>query len=104
MMPLARALWVRKLAYERLLDARRTHRGTARRSVNREEGLPNRSSLLVARPFLAHGSSPSERMAARETADRVAQAVAELSEADRDLLLMRHGEELPYEEIACLLE
>src|SRR5262245_41527935 len=102
--PMPFHLWARKTAYEQLLNLRRAHRTGARRSVDREVGLPDRSSLLLARPFLAAGPSPSQRLAAREFADRVAQAVAELAEADREILLMRHGEELPYEEIACLLE
>jgi RNA polymerase sigma factor (sigma-70 family) len=40
----------------------------------------------------------------RERIERVAQAVAQLSEADREVLLMRHAEDMPYEEIACLLD
>jgi RNA polymerase sigma factor (sigma-70 family) len=40
----------------------------------------------------------------RERAERVAQAVAQLAETDREVLLMRHAEELPYDEIACLLD
>ena len=39
-----------------------------------------------------------------ELAERVARAVDRLAEADREILLMRHGESLPFEEIACLLE
>jgi RNA polymerase sigma-70 factor (ECF subfamily) len=66
--------------------------------------LPDRSSLLLARPLLSGGPSPSQQVAALEFADRVARAVAKLAEADREVLLMRHAEELPYEEIACLLE
>ena len=102
--PMPFHLWVRKLAYERLLNARRAHRGTARRTVDREVAWPDLSSLLLAKPLLARGSSPSDRLAAREFAERVARAVAGLPEGDREILLMRHAEELPYEEIACLLE
>jgi RNA polymerase sigma-70 factor (ECF subfamily) len=102
--PMPFHLWARKTAYERLLNLRRHHRKRARRSVDRDVGLPDRSSLLLARPFLAGGPSPSQRLAAREFADRVARAVAELAEADREILLMRHAEELPYEELAYLLE
>jgi RNA polymerase sigma-70 factor (ECF subfamily) len=97
-------LWARKLAYERLLTARRDHRDAARRSVDREAGWPERSSLLLARPLIAGGPSPSQQAAAREFARLVRRAVAELTEADREILLMRHAEELPYEEIACLLD
>jgi RNA polymerase sigma-70 factor (ECF subfamily) len=102
--PMPFHLWVRKTAYERLLKARRDHRQRARRSVDREEALPERSSLLLAKPLLAGGPSPSQHLAAREFADRVGRAVAELAEADREVLLMRHMEGLSYADIACLLD
>jgi RNA polymerase sigma-70 factor (ECF subfamily) len=100
--PMPFHLWVRKTAYERLLDLRRHHR-RARRSVEREAALPDRSSLLLARPLLAGGPSPSQQLEVRELAERVARAVDRLSESDREILLMRHGESLSFEEIACLL-
>ncbi len=102
--PMPFHVWVRKKAYERLVNVRRDHIQAARRSVKREVAWPDRSSLLLARPLLAHTSSPSAQLQAREFADRVAQAVAELPEPDREILLMRHGEELSYEEIGCLLD
>jgi RNA polymerase sigma-70 factor (ECF subfamily) len=101
--PMPFHLWVRKTAHERLLKVQRDHR-RARRSVGREVALPDRSSLLLAKPLLAPGSSPSRHLAAQEFADRVGKAVAQLAEADREILLMRHAEELPYAEIACLLD
>jgi RNA polymerase sigma-70 factor, ECF subfamily len=102
--PMPFHVWIRKTAYERLRNVQRDHRRRARRSVFREAPWPERSSLLVARPFLRSASSPSRQLQARELAERVAQAVTELSETDREVLLMRHAEELPYDEIACLLD
>jgi RNA polymerase sigma-70 factor (ECF subfamily) len=102
--PMPFHLWVRKTAYERFLDVRKHHQIRARRSVDREEAWPNRSSLLLARPLLARGPSPSQQLAARERADRVGRAVARLADADREILLLRHAEDLPFEEIACLLD
>lgn len=102
--PMPFHLWVRKLAYQRLLNARRDHLRRAKRSVGRECPLPDRSSLLLTRPLVHGGPSPSQQAEAREFADRVGRAVADLGEADREVLLMRHAEELPYEEIAYLLE
>jgi RNA polymerase sigma-70 factor (ECF subfamily) len=102
--PMPFHIWVRKTAYERLLNIQRDHRRRSRRSVFREAPWPERSSLLVARPFLGSTSSPSRQIQARELAERVAQAVTELTEADREILLMRHAEELPYDEIGCLLD
>jgi RNA polymerase sigma-70 factor (ECF subfamily) len=101
--PMPFRLWLRKTAYERLLELHKHHR-RARRAVAREQALPSRSSLLLARPLLAGGPSPSQQLQAREFARRVGQAVDELPEADREILLLRQAEQLPFDEIACLLE
>jgi RNA polymerase sigma-70 factor (ECF subfamily) len=102
--PMPFRLWVRRTAHQRLLNLRRDHRLRARRSVDREVALPDSSSLLLARPLLGAPPSPSEEAQAREFTARVARAVAELAEDDREVLLMRHAEGLPHEEIACLLD
>src|SRR5262245_2281005 len=99
--PMPFRLWVRRTAYERLLNLQRDHR-RARRAAGREVALPDRSSLLLARPLL-QGPSPSEQAQARARAERGAGAVAALPEAGRGVLLMRHAEGLPYGEIAFLL-
>ncbi len=102
--PMPFRLWLRKKAFERLLNLRRDHLTRIRRSVAREEALPDRSSLLLARPLLARGPSPSQQVQDRELADRVSRAVARLADNDREILLLRHAEDLPFEEIACLLD
>jgi RNA polymerase sigma-70 factor (ECF subfamily) len=101
--PMPFRLWARKTAHERLLDLHRHHIHRARRSVRREAALPERSSLLLVRPLLRNGSTPSQRLQARELAERVSAIVGQLSEADREVLLLRHAEGMPFEEIACLL-
>jgi RNA polymerase sigma-70 factor (ECF subfamily) len=102
--PMPFHLWVRKTAYERLLKLRRRHRHQQQRTLEREVPWPERSSLLAAGSLLAGGGSPSERLQAQELAQRIGAAVATLAERDREILLMRQVERLPYEEIACLLE
>jgi RNA polymerase sigma-70 factor (ECF subfamily) len=100
--PMPFHLWARKTAYNRLLNARRDHRA-ARRDVRREAVAPDHSSLALAQSILDPDPSPSEAVSAREQAERVAAAVARLDDADREVLLMRQVEQLPYEEVACLL-
>jgi RNA polymerase sigma-70 factor (ECF subfamily) len=101
--PMAFRVWLRKTAYERLLKLRRYHVETAGRSVGRELGLADRSSLLLARPFLDRGPSPSQQLARGDLVRRVRQALAGLSETDREVLLMRNVDELPYREIGGIL-
>ncbi len=101
--PMPFRLWLRKTAYDRITKARRFHQA-ARRAVAREAALPDRSSLALARQFLAPGPSPSRQFAQRELARRVRQALDGLSALDREILLMRNIEESSYEEIGCLLD
>ncbi len=101
--PMPFGLWLRKTAYERLLMLRRQHGQTRRRDVGREEPLPERSSLGLARR-LARSSTPSDRAIRAERAERVRQLLARLSAEDREILLMRNYEDMPYGDIAALLE
>jgi RNA polymerase sigma-70 factor (ECF subfamily) len=101
--PMPFGVWLRKTAYERLLKLRRHHVEAARRSVERELGLADQSSLLLARPFV-DVASPSWQMARSDLVGRVRAALAELAEPDREVLLMRNVEGLPYREIACMLD
>jgi RNA polymerase sigma-70 factor (ECF subfamily) len=98
--PMSFRLWLRKTACERLLMLQRFHRQAARRSVDRETAVPNRSALQLVRQFLARGSTPSEHLHEAETARRVCEVLAELSETDREILLMRNLEALSNQEAA----
>lgn len=102
--PMPFHLWLRKTAYERMLMLRRRHVAAAVRSVNRELPLPDASSVALAENFIASAASPSEALNAQELAARVRQAVAMLSESDREIIIMRTYEGLSYDEIACILE
>ncbi len=102
--PMPFRVWLRRTAYERLLKLRRHHVDAGRRSVGRELGLPDRSSLLLARPFLDEASSPSHQLDRDELVRRVREVLAGLAETDREVLLMRHAEELPYREIGGILD
>jgi RNA polymerase sigma-70 factor (ECF subfamily) len=101
--PMGLRTWLFKTAYERLLKVRR-HHARARRAVGREVPWPDRSSLLLVQPLLSRNSAPSRRLEKQELARRVRQALGSLSEVDREILLMRNLEELPYEEIGTLLD
>jgi RNA polymerase sigma-70 factor (ECF subfamily) len=101
--PMPFHLWARKTTYERLLDLHRRHLHRTLRAVHREHPLPDRSSLLLARPLMARGPSPSQEAEAREFADRVSRILVELPDADREVLLLRHADGLPFAEIGALL-
>jgi RNA polymerase sigma-70 factor (ECF subfamily) len=97
-------LWLRQIAVDRALKARRRHLGTARRDLGREVPLPERSSLILARRLTTGDPTPSQQLGQEELARRLRQAVTQLPEADREMILMRHFEGLSNQEVACLLD
>jgi RNA polymerase sigma-70 factor (ECF subfamily) len=101
--PMPFRLWLRQIAQDRLLNLRRRHVATARRAVGREQPLPERSSLVLAAQLLACGSTPSQQLGRRELARRLRQALAELAEGDREILLLRNFEGLSNQEVGHLL-
>lgn len=101
--PMPFRLWLEKTAYERLDKARRRHVRAARRSVQRETPLADRSSRILAEQILSE-SGPSQRLSRDEVIRLVGEAIAELGQLDREVLLMRSFEGLSHEEIACILQ
>jgi RNA polymerase sigma-70 factor (ECF subfamily) len=101
--PMAFRLWLRQIACDQSLKARRHHIGTARRSLAREAILPEQSSLVFAARLMARTASPSRSLERRDLQRRLHAAIAKLSEADYELILMRHFEGLSNQEAAVVL-
>jgi RNA polymerase sigma-70 factor (ECF subfamily) len=96
-------LWLRQIAHDRMIDAHRRHRTAARRSVDREQSLsaphdassPDLVALIRDREL-----TPAAAATARELNERFEAAVALLDEPDREVILMRHFEQLSNQEVA----
>jgi RNA polymerase sigma-70 factor (ECF subfamily) len=97
--PMPFRLWLHKTVAEGLARLRRDHVEAARRSVEREVGPADEAALMR----LTGGSTPSRRVSRDELARRVRQALARLSEADQEVLLMRTFDGLSFDEVGCLL-
>lgn len=99
--------WLRQFALQRLLQLRRYHIQAQRRSVDREvpwdTPLRDRSADVLADRLLSSGTSPSRRLIREELRRRVQAAMKRLSERDREILVMRHLEEMSAAEIAAIL-
>ncbi len=96
-------LWLRQIAYDRLLMLRRRHLGAQRRSIERESPLIDQSSVQLAQQLVADGSSPSEHFVRGELVRRVRQALERLGEMDREVVIMRSIEGLSNQEVALVL-
>jgi RNA polymerase sigma-70 factor, ECF subfamily len=95
--------WLRQIAYDRTRKANRDHQTRQRRTVEREVPLPEKSSPQLAQQLLDGGSTPSRQLNRKELAQQLRLALARLPEIDREILIMRHFEELSNQEVAGLL-
>jgi RNA polymerase sigma-70 factor (ECF subfamily) len=97
--------WLRRIAWERLLQMHRRHIGARRRTVLREDYLPlsEDSEMLLAKR-LTVSSTPSDQLVRSEMRQRVREAIAQLPEGDHELIVLKHLEELSFQEVATVLE
>jgi RNA polymerase sigma-70 factor (ECF subfamily) len=101
-------LWLRQIAKDRIIDAHRRHRGSARRSVDREQVIVNPmpgdvSSVQLASLLSDQQLTPAAQVLQKEMAERVEQAILKLEENDAEIILMRNYEHLTNQEVSQAL-
>jgi RNA polymerase sigma-70 factor, ECF subfamily len=96
-------LWLRFLVGQRLLIVHRRHLGAAMRDAGREHGWPDSTADGLAEHLMAAGPSPSEDAARREAEAYLRDALDTMDAMDREVLTLRHFEQLANAEVAQLL-
>jgi RNA polymerase sigma-70 factor (ECF subfamily) len=102
-------LWLRHMARDHIIDAHRRHRLAQRRSLDREQPmvpavLGDRSSIELAARFFDNELTPASAAIRHELERRLHAALATLDEDDREVICMRHFEQLSNQEVAQALE
>jgi RNA polymerase sigma-70 factor (ECF subfamily) len=99
--------WLRQLAGERLIAAYRRHVRDRHRSVEREEPwvppLPDASAIALVDRLAESGTSPSRHLLRQEVRQRLRRALDRLGAHDREILVLRHLEQLSVAEAAAAL-
>jgi len=101
-------LWLRLVVGDRLLKLHREHLGTQMRDVGREvslyrDALPAASSAALAAQLLGKHTSPTQAAVRAERMLRLQEALNCLEPIDREILSLRHFEELTRSEAAQVL-
>lgn len=101
-------LWLRLLAGHRLGRVHRQHLGTAARDVSQQVSIfhcpiPGASSAALAAHLLGREARASEVAMLTERKLRVQEALDELDPTDREILALRHFEQLSRAEMATVL-
>jgi RNA polymerase sigma-70 factor (ECF subfamily) len=99
--------WLRRILAGQLAFVMRRYLGTKGRDVTLEQELVlrlDRSSEILDRGLVATTSTPSQHAARREQAVLLAQALAQLPQDYRDVIVLRHVDALPFREVAQRME
>jgi RNA polymerase sigma-70 factor (ECF subfamily) len=102
------SLWLRHLARDRMIDAHRRHHA-ARRNVEREQPLDGRerndqSAFDLAALVRDRELTPAAAATHHELEIRFQEAIETLEDNDREVVLMRHFEQLSNKDVAEALQ
>lgn len=99
-------IWLRGLVTQRLAIAHRNHLAVKGRTAFREQAFEfgeSPSSVVMAAHLVGTLSSPSSVAMAAEQRLRLQNAIEDLDAIDREIILLRHFEELSNSEVATVL-
>src|SRR5438552_13570442 len=101
-------LWLRHLTGLKLAEVHRRHLGTQLRDADREVtlhrgGLPQADSVSLAAQLLGKLTTPSQAAIKAETRLHVQEALNSMDPIDREVLALKHFEQLSTSEIAEVL-
>lgn len=101
-------IWLRLVVAQTLVDVHRRHLGAEMRDAGREVALRTQFSSDETTVSLAHNlmagiTSPSLALRRIELSERLRAAIDGMDPTDREVLLLRHFEELTNQEISAVL-
>ena len=101
-------LWLRFLVGQKVLALHRHHLGREMRAAGREVSLyrgalPEASSAALAAQLLGHDTRPSEAALRIELKIRLQEALNQMDAVDREVIALRHFEQLSRAETAQVL-
>lgn len=101
-------IWMRMIVTQTLVDVHRRHIGAQKRDASRDVSIQGRwspatTSHSLSFHLLGHLTSPSQAALRAELSEQIDLALAGMSDIDREVLALRHFEELSNLETAELL-
>jgi RNA polymerase sigma-70 factor (ECF subfamily) len=103
------AVWLRSLTLQRLIDLHRRHLGAKMRSAHRElshpgDTIPEASAASMTDLLTDGARKPDSEVASRERRTLLQQSLEALEPLDREILAMRHFEQLSNSDVAQILQ
>lgn len=102
-------VWLRQIVLQTMIDLHRQHLGAQMRDAAREVslhrgGYPQATSVSLAAHLLGNLTSPSQAAMREEVSQQLENALESMSTIDREVLALRHFEQLTNGEVAEVLD
>ena len=102
-------VWLRQIVLQTMIDLHRQHLGAQMRDAAREVslhrgGYPQATSVSLAAHLLGSLTSPSQAAMREEVSQQLENALESMSTIDREVLALRHFEQLTNGEVAEVLD
>lgn len=94
-------VWIRLIAQQTMIDLHRKHLGAKMRAAGKEVAAPQSGTLSGL--FVGHITSPSNAMMREEVRVKIEGALQEMDEIDREVLMLRHFEDMSNKDAALVL-
>ncbi|MGC6488886.1 MAG: sigma-70 family RNA polymerase sigma factor [Planctomycetota bacterium] len=94
-------VWIRWIAQQTMIDLHRKHLGTRMRTAGKEVAAPHSGTMSSL--FVGHITSPSRAMMREEARVKIERALQDMDEIDREVLMLRHFEDLSNKDVATVL-
>ncbi|MGZ0172350.1 MAG: sigma-70 family RNA polymerase sigma factor [Planctomycetales bacterium] len=99
-------VWVRQITWQTLVSVHRRHLGQNRHpgmEVRLNRKNPNETTFSIAEALVGQLTSPSGAARRQEDYDQLREALSTMDETDREVLALRHFEQLGNNEVAEVL-
>ncbi len=102
-------VWARQITWQRLLTVHRAQLGAQKRDAGREVhcgqlGPMDATSISLASMLVGDATSPSQAAMRNERADRLRAALESMELLDREVLALRHFEQLSNQDVSAVLQ
>ncbi|MBT5021111.1 sigma-70 family RNA polymerase sigma factor [Planctomicrobium sp.] len=102
-------IWLRLIVNQTMIDVHRRHLGTQSRDASRERQVsggwtPESTSFSLSHHLLGHMTSPTQAALRAELSTQLNVALETMGDLDREVLALRHFEELTNSETAKALD
>ncbi len=94
-------VWIRLITQQTMINLHRRHLGAGKRSAGKEVAAPESGAMSGL--FIGQITSPSRALMREELRLKIEEALRDMDDIDREVLMLRHFEDMANKDVAIIL-